>query len=82
MSLLDRPLATWLDAHADSLYQDASQADALLALLASNGLFKHGGPESAGTSALNIAARWRPARSRQQELQISPAGSKLTKMCQ
>lgn len=56
MSLLDQPLAEWLDAHADSLDQDASQADVLLALLASSGLFRHGVPESAGGTGGPVSA--------------------------
>lgn len=48
MSLLDRPRAVWLAAHADSLDQDGSHADVLLALRASNRRFRHGVPESAG----------------------------------
>jgi alkylation response protein AidB-like acyl-CoA dehydrogenase len=56
MTMLDEQLASWLDAHADSLDRDASQADALLPLLASSHLPKVGVPESEGGSGGPISA--------------------------
>lgn len=56
MTMLDEQLASWLDAHADSLDRDASQADALLPLLASSHLPKAGVPESEGGSGGPISA--------------------------
>jgi alkylation response protein AidB-like acyl-CoA dehydrogenase len=56
MTLLDKQLASWLDAHADSLDTDASQADSLLPLLASSHLLRVGVPEAEGGSGGPISA--------------------------